>query len=204
MEIIEINESKMKIIMSATDMERYGLDENEFYSKGASIKELLHDILTDEKHSDGFCQTNAQERLCVQLYPEINGGCELYITKINLEDSEGDITPMSEPTNDKRLPVKAGISISHNYIYCFNSFRDLLAACKVIERCNVQSSLYRNEQGVYYLNAKFSADESKKCPPETALAEFGEQLRGNNVELGMGEYAKCLIRSNAISYLSKL
>ena len=89
MELIVINENKLKIIMSKTDMKNYGLDENEFYLSVTDTRKILGKILQNCTIKTGFETILPSDKILIQLYPEKGGGCELFVTKIEF-DSECD------------------------------------------------------------------------------------------------------------------
>ena len=88
MELIIINEYKIKIVMTEQDMRDYGLDENEFYCSVTNTRDILEKIIHRSGIRTGFENINKSERLLLQLYPEKSGGCELYVTRLEMELGE--------------------------------------------------------------------------------------------------------------------
>ena len=54
MELIMINENKLKIIMSVLDMEKLGLDENDFHLSLINTRSILKKILNASPVKTGF------------------------------------------------------------------------------------------------------------------------------------------------------
>ena len=105
MELIVINENKLKITMSKTDMINYGLDENEFHCSVINTREILNKILHNAPVQTGFENISPKDKILIQLYPDKSGGCELYITKITLDEME-DTMFMPQENDEKYLKGK--------------------------------------------------------------------------------------------------
>ena len=75
MELILINENKLKIILSSDEMERFDLDENEFHLCISNSRQILERILIEHGRHDLLNFTKGA-KLLLQLYPDKNGGCE--------------------------------------------------------------------------------------------------------------------------------
>ena len=133
MELIVINENKLKIIMSKTDMKNYGLDENEFHCSVINTREILEKILHNAPLKTGFENISHEDKILIQLYPDKNGGCELYVTKITLDEKEGTIF-MPQENEEKYLlpkPIQKKQTIKTPIIsYRFECLEDGIKAAK--------------------------------------------------------------------------
>ena len=87
MDIISVNENKLKVILSTEDLEGFSLRADELDYSRPETRLLLKCLLIRAKSEVGFEAEG--NRLLVQLYPSKRGGGEIYITKIGaLSDCE--------------------------------------------------------------------------------------------------------------------
>ena len=80
MELIRINENKLKIMLSEGDMKQYALDCASLDYDNTETRRAFWSILDEAKHQTGF--DAASQRVFVQLYPSKEGGCEMFVTKL--------------------------------------------------------------------------------------------------------------------------
>ena len=81
MELILINENKLKITLSRRDMKQYDLDCDTIDYDKTETRKAFWSILDEAKHKTGF--DAAKQRVFIQLYPSKEGGCEMYVTKLS-------------------------------------------------------------------------------------------------------------------------
>ena len=82
MDLIRIDDNKMKIMLSERDMQCYSLDVgNMDYTRSETRRAFRH-ILDDVCIRTGFDAKG--EQLYVQLYPSRKGGCEMFVTKLDV------------------------------------------------------------------------------------------------------------------------
>ena len=98
MELIVISDNKLKIMLSAPDMERYELETEGMDCTDAHTREVFRHIFSDARERIGFDTEGA--RLFVQLYTSKEGGCEIFVTKLNL--SEGVLPFITPDGQDQR------------------------------------------------------------------------------------------------------
>lgn len=78
MELIPINEYKLKIMLDEIDMKEYSLGERSDCAD-AETRKAIRDILAVARDRIGFNTEGAE--IFVQLYTSKTGGCELFVTK---------------------------------------------------------------------------------------------------------------------------
>ena len=89
MEIIMINENKLKVMLCKEDLSHFELSPEQLDYSNTETKRMFWDVLSRAKHQTGF-DTDGQ-RVLVQLYPSKEGGCEMFVTKIGiLRDNSND------------------------------------------------------------------------------------------------------------------
>ena len=80
MELIVISESKLKIMMTASDMAHYELENVCLDCADSHIRAAFRHIFDDARDRIGF-ETEG-ERLFIQFYASKEGGCEIFVTKL--------------------------------------------------------------------------------------------------------------------------
>lgn len=206
MELIIINEYKIKIVMTEQDMLDYGLDENEFYCSVTNTRDILEKIIHRSGIRTGFENINKSERLLLQLYPEKSGGCELYVTRLEME--LGEETAVRRDNENKALVLSESGQLregANELAFSFEDLRAVSMACRELKSCafSGESSLYFGKNKKYYLFL-CEADENKKGPSTELLSEFGEPEIRAEISTLMLEYGKCVMDRCAVETLSKI
>ncbi len=88
MELIVISQSKLKIMLTAPDMQYYELQGNHINCVDEETRRAFRHIFDDARLQVGF--DTAGERLFVQLYASRDGGCEIFVTKLGHEETGGE------------------------------------------------------------------------------------------------------------------
>ena len=109
MELIVISESKIKIMLTEPDMQYYRLNASNMNCADVCTQAAFRHIFEDAHREVGF--DTEGKRLFIQLYTSIEGGCEIFVTKLDKH---------TQSEEDVRLPE--GITADH----CGKS-RDVLA-----------------------------------------------------------------------------
>lgn len=207
MELILINENKLKIILSSNEMERLGLDENEFHLCLSNSRKILEQILVEYKQSD-LLNFTKDAKLLLQLYPDKNGGCELYVTRLYIENSVPEDTIDENSFKTPLLPARLSKKENehHTLCYSFINLSDVIAACRAIFKGKeaVESSLYIAQDKKPFLFIEASMEMNKKSPPFSVLSEFGELENSERAFLFLLERGNCLIKDGAIEILASL
>lgn len=210
MELIVINESKLKIMMSESDMKNYGLDENEFHCSVINAREILDKILHSSPIHTGFENISNDDKILMQLYPDQHGGCELYVTKITLDEKEDALIMPQENEEKYLLPrsvEKKQIKKSNLISYRFERLEYGISAAKelILRNFSGESSFYQGSDGKYYLFIHARQEQNYYALSYIEfLSEFGEQVNAENTYLLLLEYGKCIFKNNAICELSKV
>ncbi len=83
MELILIDKTKLKIMLTAPDMQHYALDTSRLEGMACTdthTREVFRHIFHDAEAETGF-HTDG-EKLLVQMYTSKCGGCEIFVTKL--------------------------------------------------------------------------------------------------------------------------
>lgn len=116
MEMIVISTTKLKVMLSAEDMKKLDFDP----CGGADISDRVafRNILKEARERCGFDALG--DRVFVQYYPEKHGGCEMFVTKIILDDKKAKGTCMDH--NKEKGYI----------IYSFDNLGNLLSTCRML------------------------------------------------------------------------
>ena len=92
MDFLLVDKDKLKVTLSPDDVESLAFTDS-FDASGSDSKTrcVFRSILGKARAKTGFCADNC--KLFVQCFPSKDGGCELFITKLNENDSESAPTP---------------------------------------------------------------------------------------------------------------
>lgn len=80
MELIIISDTKLKIMLTAPDMKHYELESAQLDCADAHTRAAFRHIFDDARDRTGF--DTEGERLFIQFYASMEGGCEIFVTKL--------------------------------------------------------------------------------------------------------------------------
>ena len=190
MEIIKINLTSVKVILSREECEKYEFLSNpelEEVEMLASIDTLLEKI-NKEKNLD-----LKNNKLLLQVYPSKSGECEIYIS----------CTEDKIMYKEKTIQGGFGRNTPYINIYRFESFRELINACyrlHMITEDETSQIYYDKEKDKYYLLCKSISSKEMRF---AFLNEYAKQLKAQTIYY-VKEHFKCICQSNAISSFSEL
>ena len=203
MELILISESKLKIMLTADDMESYEISNEQMSYEVKTTREGFEKILDVAKEKTGFDSTSS--KLLIQVYPSRNGGCEVYV----IRDGEVKNSPN---TKEKSNPPKKKKEVC---VYLLDGIEGLIKVCDILHKCG-----YKNESSVYYemIGEKTryflvlqeevpysSQNRKRKSLNKSDLAnEYGKRLGGRDIVLYIEEHADRLIEKNAVKTVGGL
>lgn len=194
MELLLISNDQLKVTLSAADMARFELRPEELDYGNTETRSAFWNILDRAKHETGF--DAATDRVLVQVYPSVSGGCELFVTKLHEKKQQSkSLVPKS-----RRVCLRA---------WRMESMDELLAACgSIAEDENIlESSAYRMDDGGYVLFLTGRPNENTGlflCESYTCLREYGKPLDAAKAMLLMPEHGKLLIDRAAVRVLGAL
>ena len=193
MDLIYINDHKLKIILSEGDMKKYSLDSGDIDYDDKETRGILWNILSEAKESTGFDTDGG--RIFIQLYPSKEGGCEMYVTKLG--------GPSHSKDNDN-LTQKKGSEGKRECAYSFESLNALLSVCRRLSSLGYsEKSSVWNLQNKYYLILN-EPEENAYIPLSECsfIREYGKSESLRNTRLLISERALCICNDNAIDTLA--
>lgn len=184
MELILINDIKLKIMLSPEDMISYDLNNSNIDYKNTETRRAFWNILDEAKHKTGF--DAASDRVYIQYYPIKNGGCEMYITKL---------TDTCEAATSHNSSCETAFS--------FNSSELLFRVCRQLRSRNINgaSYAYKDDSGVCYLFLSSAYSHSFVLD---FISEFGDECDPETLHAYADEHCTVLCRENAVETLGKL
>lgn len=187
MRVIRIDETKLKVILTSEDVEKYKLSDISEENGGVSYA-ALRKIIED---CGGIgC---SPERTVVRYFSSRDGGAEMYITKYSTLSDEAE-----EAGADMARHKKEQRSVK-KYAYSIGSVSDLLRAALPLSRLSkiASSSLYYDGvRDLFYLYIESESDVSG------VLSEFGESVYFSGVYTYIEERCRCIISGDAVAKLS--
>jgi negative regulator of genetic competence, sporulation and motility len=213
MEFILINENKIKVMLSASDLEDFEIEAKDLDYANTDTKRMFWDVLSRAKHSTGF-DTDGQ-RVLVQLYPSRHGGCEMFVTEIGLLDKDNDHfekDSAKEPILSEKITVKAKGEKSKAakkalLAYGFENLELLIAVCRNLGALGYsgESSAYVGENERFYLFiSENEPREYFQLDKYSFINEFGAFENKDSTRLYLSEHGKAICKKDAVARLSKL
>lgn len=213
MEFILINENKIKVMLSASDLEDFEIEAKDLDYANTDTKRMFWDVLSRAKHSTGF-DTDGQ-RVLVQLYPSRHGGCEMFVTKIGLlssgntccEDENAKEPILSEKITVKAKGERARTAKKPLLAYGFEKLELLISVCRNLCALGYvgESSAYIGENERFYL---FITEPEQKgyfqLDKYSFINEFGVFENRDSTKLYLSEHGRAICKKDAVARLSKL
>lgn len=196
MELILINDKKLKIMLSESDMEKYHITGDEMDYSKLRTRTVLKSILSDAKDATGFCTDG--ESFFVQLFTSVHGGCELFITK-GAPDTDAKTTPPTPAENSKN--EKTCISL-----YSFDSFYPLSVVCRQLHKQteHINATAYSDINGAYYLVIYRDCPTANSIIDKfTFISEYGKKEDPDYFNMYISEYGSWICK-NAVTTLGSL
>ena len=208
MDLIRISNTKLKIMLTSTDMVHYDLHSDHISIADQHVRRVLRQLLADAKERTGFDAD--MSRLYVQMYPCADGGCELFISKPDtneLVDISNTLPLPAAPTSKGRAMRAAEKKGEDTYVYSFSDLEHLISVCKRLSFMGYdgRSTVYLNASRTYYLvlsdnfsHMLYSSDEY--C----FLGEYGDRQNMRSLHAYLDEYCTQICKDNAIENFMRL
>lgn len=187
MKFEKITDTKIKIILSLSDMESNNISIDNIISNSESSQKLLQNILCMAEKKIGF--NPGDSKLLVEVIQSMSNECIYTITKLP----------------NKKIICR---NCSNSLIFKFENFDDFINLCAFLKGSNYLnlkdfsknfSLIYYN--GTYYLRALESNSFSVLLDYLKLLfSEFGKDVSSSHcIEGLLSEYGKVIFRRNAIN-----
>jgi negative regulator of genetic competence, sporulation and motility len=187
LKFLNISDTKLKVTLTSADCLEYAIDAEEGYNT-RRMRSAVRRILTLAEEECGFSAVG--EKILVQLYPLPSGECELFVTVL---------TTLSGRDRDA-VSSADGVSLLEQAraIYRFADFAGLADAVRAVYREGVESDLYSDDLGRFYLSLKEEITDG--ISEFEIFIEYGDRLAALPIAV-LSEYGKCLAKGNALEYV---
>jgi negative regulator of genetic competence, sporulation and motility len=198
MEVLKINESKVKIVLDAIEAERYaiGTELGECDVCDARDRASIYAVLDEVRKKHGF--DHRGERLLVQVYAAKGGGAEIFVTRI------GAIGAAKSRAIAKDRDV--GVIGTEGYLLRFDTKEALVAcAASLASLGTVTSSLFSDrESGAFYLSVSLhtALDGKGECQMPLAVSELAISLPRELLPF-IKEHFTATLTSGAVEWIAK-
>ena len=205
MEIIMINESKLKVMLSESDLEEFDLEAEELDYGNTETKRMFWDILGRAKRAVGFDTDGT--RVLVQLYPSREGGCEMFITKIGSVCPGCETEAREEPILHYKPSHRPCAGKGKTGAFRFDCLEWLIAVCRRLRGIGYtgSSEAYIDDGRLYYLFLE-GLDPTGYLPLDeySFITEYGTQENAESLRLALQERGTCLCQTDAVDRLGVL
>lgn len=189
MEFRLVDPDKLKVTLTAADLEALGLDYDRLDYSDESTRQLLISLLEKGRAQAGFHPRRA--KLYIEAFPSEDGGCVLYYTRL----TGGEVFPAG-----RFAPGPAPV------VLAFSDPDILLRACAQTARLYahriLKSALYKFGSAYRLVVYPLDYTDSRSA---SFLAEYGEPVgEGSVLAAYVEEHGEALLRSHAIEALAKL
>lgn len=205
LELSLMGQDKLKVSLTPFDMIRYDLTCDKIDYDNTETRRAVWSILDHAKHETGF--DAATGRIYIQVYPEKNGGCEIYITKLSRNElpSAGDMNS----TNEKAIaPLRDVLAV-----YRFEDSENLLRVCKFLARrgYDARSDAFVEETARqkrrYFLLITEPAPQrvrTRYLRDNLFIGEFGVRIPSSSIIPYLREHCHCFCPEDAVHTLAQL
>ena len=194
MELLLISENKIRISLTKEDLDGYSITCDKIDYDNTETRRVFWCLFDDVKQKTGF--DAAESRIFIQIYPDKNGGCELYVSKINAPASDN----IGDGLAQVSLISEKAEHLSRQELYSFDGIEPLLSACRQLVALGYvgSSSAYADKRGRFYLLTE--GDTKKTC----FLTEYGLRHTSKSVRLYINEHCSSVCADKAVETLGTL
>ncbi len=206
MELIRISDSKLKIMLTPTDMCHYEINDEDFQDGEIHQSPAFRLLLEEVKRQVGFSPED--DHYTLRYFPSKRGGCEMFLTQLSPVSQEN--THKKDPSAPA-LPVHCSrgsqYAFSGDYAYRLEDLEALLRGCRRLfgSRYITESTAYRDEKGLYYLILSVTSPSPFSLPGELQfLSEYGQTENPSLLRIYIKEHGRVICPKNAVAVLGEL
>lgn len=203
MELIRISDSKLKIMLTPTDMRNFELCTDNFCDDSEKMHHSFRLLLDEVKRQSGFEADD--HRISVQYFPSREGGCEMFIS--NLSGERDRATCALTPAQGMQPATRTRGSFCRSFAYRFERLDDLLCVCRRLLPMDyiTASSAYRDDAGRYYLILNTFAASPFATPEELYfVVEYGHLENAAQLRLYLSEHGAVVCAEDAVGTLGAI
>ncbi|MBR2650987.1 MAG: adaptor protein MecA [Clostridia bacterium] len=196
MDVLKISDSKIKIMLTASEASRFGFDDGKADSNDEDARARIFSVLDEVERQSGFSHTG--HKLLIQLYRSKDGSAEIFVTRLGAIGGK----------NERAITAAQEVTVleSKRMLYKFDGLSDLIPAAKSIvgKKCIQESELYYSERDGYYLEIVGRGGSRPGGISELAvLYEYSTRISGELIPY-IKEHCARLTDGNALAKLARL
>ena len=203
MELIRISDSKLKIMLTPTDMHQFEFSTDGFGNDSEQMHRSFRLLLDEVRRQSGFEADD--HRISVQYFPSREGGCEMFIS--NLSGDKERAPYALTPAQGMQPATRSRGSFSRSFAYRFDGMGELLSVCRRLLPMDYisASSAYRDDAGRYYLLLSTFAASPCATPEELYfVVEYGSIENAAQLRLYLAEHGTVLCAEDAVATLGAI
>ncbi len=213
MKTIRISDTKLKVMLSKRDMLDSPVGEGIIDTASDETREAIRGFLDKAGREHGVDISSG--RLFIQLYPDKEGGCEMFVTRLDgktaatiNEKDQKEAMPMI-PRAAVKTDSTEKVTRTSRYavgIYEFAELEALLCACGRLSEAGTagQSAVYAGEFPMRYFLVICESGSHSDIPTDALIDEYGGKRRKNEVYAYIKEHCKVVCGNDAVQCLGAL
>ena len=215
MDIIVINDSKLKVMLTKNDLSEFSLDTATLDYTNSETKKMFWNILDKAQQTLGFSTDG--HRILVQLYPSKSGGCEMFVTKLGLLPNSCFEGSCDEGNHIEHLDKHHVLHCKNSHysadakgklsVFGFDELSSLIGVCRRLRNIGYDgnSSAYRCDNRKYHLFID-GIEELGFMPPDefTFISEYGKAENTEAMSYYIAEHGEAICASDAVNILGVL
>ncbi len=202
MELHLIGEEKLKVLLTPFDMMKYNLTCEKLDYENTETRKAIWNILDHAKHETGF--DAAKGRICIEVFPEKNGGCAIYITKLRQSElSEKEGIELTDAKHAKELSA----------IWGFEEAESLFRVCRFLSHKGyslpsraffetTQKGRSRYFLELFESGVPLCGKKAKYLKENLFIGEFGSRMEGDISLSYLYEHCRPICEENAVETLA--
>ncbi len=213
METIKISDTKLKVILSKEELPKAYPSGADTDALSPETREALRGFLKKAGSLHGVDVSSG--RLFIQLYRNKDGGCELFVTRLDGKTDviTDEILSKEEIPMMSRGAVKTDSAEKNNRlsryavgIYEFSELDSLLHACDRLSATDIagQSAVYADEEPSRFYLVICESGTRSELPTDVLLDEYGGKRRKSSVYAYIKEHCDVICGADAVKRLGAL
>lgn len=210
MKFEKLNDNKIRITLSITDLVEKNIDFHMFMSNSIESQDILVNMLEEAKKETGFDPENYN--LKIEALSMADTYFVFTITKV-IPEIDVSKNSLKSPTKKFAAKIKNITPSCNQSIYCFNCFEDFCSFINFINKNNYANdiyniaysiTLYSYKQNYYLLLQNINQEVVNKIKFYTIISEFAKYIVNSNIFSGkLKECGTLFINHNAFKIANK-
>ncbi|MGL4522949.1 MAG: adaptor protein MecA [Bacilli bacterium] len=187
MKMERIDENKVKVFISESDLHERGLIAEEMWDHADQIEQVFGDLFIECQDSLGFVPDGI---VSVEVFALPTKGMIVLLTASELDEEE---------SNLDMIEMRITLDIYPDLLYYFASWEDVISCAKALYYTGINAgTVYHFEERYYLFFTVFEVFEHvEKC--DAIISEWGEQSTISPIRLE--EYGKVIFSKQAIQQI---